>query len=143
MAVPDDSGCARRAGPRAHPGGAGQAVVGDAAAVRLAARPVDRPTAGANLVGDAGRGNPVRDRHRVLNIQYDYIFGFSFYTGHYFAAWVFIAGFAMHVALKFPECSPVCDRCRCEKYCAPGLSTHDRSRPTPTGWCPPIPPTRR
>ncbi|BBU24868.1 molybdopterin-dependent oxidoreductase [Mycobacterium xenopi] len=39
----------------------------------------------------------------VLNIQYDYIFGFSFYTGHYFAAWVFIAGFAMHVALKFPR----------------------------------------
>ncbi len=29
----------------------------------------------------------------VLNIQYDYIFGFSFYTGHYFGAWVFIAGF--------------------------------------------------
>ena len=27
----------------------------------------------------------------VLNIQYDYIFGFSFYTGHYYGAWVFIA----------------------------------------------------
>ncbi|BCQ11044.1 protein-methionine-sulfoxide reductase catalytic subunit MsrP [Mycobacterium heckeshornense] len=39
----------------------------------------------------------------VLNIQYDYVFGFSFYTGHYFAAWVFIAGFAMHVAVKFPR----------------------------------------
>jgi DMSO/TMAO reductase YedYZ molybdopterin-dependent catalytic subunit len=39
----------------------------------------------------------------VLNIQYDYIFGFSFYSGHYFAAWVFIAGFAMHVAVKLPR----------------------------------------
>lgn len=39
----------------------------------------------------------------VLNIQYDYIFGFSFYTGHYFAAWVFIAGFTMHIALKIPR----------------------------------------
>lgn len=39
----------------------------------------------------------------VLNIQYDYIFGFSFYTAHYFAAWVFIAGFAMHIALKIPR----------------------------------------
>ena len=29
----------------------------------------------------------------VLNIQYDYIFGFSFYTAHYYGAWVFIAGF--------------------------------------------------
>ena len=36
----------------------------------------------------------------VLNIQYDYIFGFSFYTAHYWGAWVFIAGFAMHVPLK-------------------------------------------
>ena len=38
----------------------------------------------------------------VLNIQYDYIFGFSFYTAHYFGAWVFIAGFVVHVAIKIP-----------------------------------------
>jgi DMSO/TMAO reductase YedYZ molybdopterin-dependent catalytic subunit len=39
----------------------------------------------------------------VLNIQYDYIFGFSFYTAHYFGAWVFIAGFLMHIAIKIPR----------------------------------------
>jgi DMSO/TMAO reductase YedYZ molybdopterin-dependent catalytic subunit len=39
----------------------------------------------------------------VLNIQYDYIFGFDFYTAHYFGAWVFIAGFLMHIALKIPR----------------------------------------
>jgi DMSO/TMAO reductase YedYZ molybdopterin-dependent catalytic subunit len=39
----------------------------------------------------------------VLNIQYDYIFGFSFYTAHYFGAWIFIAGFAIHVLIKFPK----------------------------------------
>ena len=39
----------------------------------------------------------------VLNIQYDYIFGFSFYTGHYFGAWVFITGFLMHIAIKIPR----------------------------------------
>jgi DMSO/TMAO reductase YedYZ molybdopterin-dependent catalytic subunit len=39
----------------------------------------------------------------VLNIQYDYIFGFSFYDAHYFGAWVFITGFLMHVALKLPR----------------------------------------
>jgi DMSO/TMAO reductase YedYZ molybdopterin-dependent catalytic subunit len=39
----------------------------------------------------------------VLNIQYDYIFGFSFYTGHYIGAWVFIAGFLMHIAIKIPR----------------------------------------
>lgn len=39
----------------------------------------------------------------VLNIQYDYIFGFSFYTAHYFGAWVFIAGFLIHVTVKMPR----------------------------------------
>ncbi len=38
----------------------------------------------------------------IMNIQYDYAFGFSFYTGHFYAAWVFIASFAAHVALKTP-----------------------------------------
>jgi len=39
----------------------------------------------------------------ALNIQYDYLFGFSFYTAHYYGAWVFIAGFVVHVALKLPH----------------------------------------
>ena len=38
----------------------------------------------------------------VLNIQYDYIFGFSFYTGHYYGAIVFIGAFLVHVGLKLP-----------------------------------------
>ena len=38
----------------------------------------------------------------VLNIQYDYVFGFDFYTGHYYGAWVFLAGFLAHVVLKLP-----------------------------------------
>ena len=38
----------------------------------------------------------------LLNSQYDYVFGFSFYTGHYYGAWVFIAGFVVHVAIKLP-----------------------------------------
>jgi len=39
----------------------------------------------------------------VLNIQYDYIFGFSFYTAHYYGAWVFIAGFVIHLVIKIPR----------------------------------------
>jgi DMSO/TMAO reductase YedYZ molybdopterin-dependent catalytic subunit len=39
----------------------------------------------------------------VLNIQYDYIFGFSFYTAHYYGAWVFIAGFLIHISIKIPR----------------------------------------
>ncbi len=39
----------------------------------------------------------------LLNIQYDYLFGFSFYTAHYYGAWVFIAGFVVHVSIKLPR----------------------------------------
>jgi len=39
----------------------------------------------------------------LLNIQYDYVFGFSFYAGHYYGAWVFIAAFVAHVVLKLPH----------------------------------------
>ncbi len=38
----------------------------------------------------------------VLNIQYDYVFGFDFYTAHYYGAWIFIGSFFLHVGLKFP-----------------------------------------
>jgi DMSO/TMAO reductase YedYZ molybdopterin-dependent catalytic subunit len=39
----------------------------------------------------------------VLYIQYDYIYGFSFFPAHYYGAWVFIAGFIMHVVIKIPR----------------------------------------
>ena len=39
----------------------------------------------------------------VLYIQYDYIYGFSFFAAHYFGAWVFIAGFVIHISLKIPR----------------------------------------
>ena len=38
----------------------------------------------------------------VLNIQYDYVFGFDFYTAHYYGAWVFTAAFVVHVGMKLP-----------------------------------------
>lgn len=39
----------------------------------------------------------------VLNIQYDYVFGFSFYAAHYAGAWVFVGSFVAHVVLKLPH----------------------------------------
>ena len=39
----------------------------------------------------------------VLNIQYDYVFGFSFYAAHYTGAWVFIGSFVAHAVLKVPH----------------------------------------
>jgi DMSO/TMAO reductase YedYZ molybdopterin-dependent catalytic subunit len=38
----------------------------------------------------------------VLNIQTWYPFPTSFYTLHFYGAWVFVAGFVVHVAIKFP-----------------------------------------
>lgn len=38
----------------------------------------------------------------ILNVQYFYVFPGSFYTLHYYGAWVFIAAFITHVALKLP-----------------------------------------
>ncbi|MEV0714428.1 molybdopterin-dependent oxidoreductase [Asanoa sp. NPDC050611] len=38
----------------------------------------------------------------VLDIQYAYLFGFDFYTAHYFGAWVFIGAFVAHVVIKLP-----------------------------------------
>ena len=64
VAVPAQPGPARRARPDPDPRRAGQTVVGHPAAVRLAAGTVDRPTAGTHFTADAGRRDPVRDRHR-------------------------------------------------------------------------------
>lgn len=38
----------------------------------------------------------------VFNIQYDYIWKFSFYTAHYYGAWVFLVGLVVHISLKLP-----------------------------------------
>jgi DMSO/TMAO reductase YedYZ molybdopterin-dependent catalytic subunit len=38
----------------------------------------------------------------ILYVDYYGIYSFSFYTGHFFGAWIFMAGFVIHVALKFP-----------------------------------------
>ncbi|CAM5675175.1 membrane protein [Streptomyces avidinii] len=39
----------------------------------------------------------------ILNIQLDYVFPGSFYTLHFYGAWVFIAAFAVHVAFRLPR----------------------------------------
>jgi DMSO/TMAO reductase YedYZ molybdopterin-dependent catalytic subunit len=39
----------------------------------------------------------------IMNIDYDYSFRFSFYDGHFLGAWMFIAGFVTHVAIKMPK----------------------------------------
>src|SRR5689334_16262688 len=38
----------------------------------------------------------------IINIPYDHSFGFDFYPPHCRGAWVFIAGFVVHVLIKLP-----------------------------------------
>ncbi|MGI5450675.1 molybdopterin-dependent oxidoreductase [Streptomyces sp. CA-243310] len=39
----------------------------------------------------------------ILNIQLNYIFPGSFYTLHFYGAWVFMAAFVVHVAFRLPR----------------------------------------
>ncbi|WP_328808350.1 molybdopterin-dependent oxidoreductase [Nonomuraea montanisoli] len=39
----------------------------------------------------------------ILNIQLFYVFPFSFYPAHLYGAWIFLAAFAVHVAVKLPK----------------------------------------
>lgn len=39
----------------------------------------------------------------LLNIQLEYVFPGSFYRLHFYGAWVFLAGFLTHTALKLPQ----------------------------------------
>jgi DMSO/TMAO reductase YedYZ molybdopterin-dependent catalytic subunit len=38
----------------------------------------------------------------ILYIDYFQVYSFAFYTGHFFGAWIFMAGFVLHVGLKLP-----------------------------------------
>ncbi|GHB42673.1 molybdopterin-dependent oxidoreductase [Streptomyces spinoverrucosus] len=51
----------------------------------------------------------------VLNVQLDYVFPGSFYTLHFYGAWVFFAAFVAHVALKLPTALRNLRRLRAEK----------------------------
>ncbi|MBA8825568.1 DMSO/TMAO reductase YedYZ molybdopterin-dependent catalytic subunit [Saccharopolyspora lacisalsi] len=64
----------------------------------------------------------------VLNIQYDYVFGFSFYAAHYFGAWVFIGGFVAHVTVKLPR---VVTALRSRSLRAELRTPRERTRPEP------------
>jgi DMSO/TMAO reductase YedYZ molybdopterin-dependent catalytic subunit len=69
----------------------------------------------------------------VLNIQYDYIFGFSFYTAHYFGAWVFITGFLMHIAVKLPRMVTGLRSLRLRDVLRTGRAGTRPERPDPDG----------
>ncbi|MDQ6839789.1 MAG: molybdopterin-dependent oxidoreductase [Actinomycetota bacterium] len=38
----------------------------------------------------------------IFNVDYFYFWNFSFYDAHFYGAWAFMAGFAIHVGLKLP-----------------------------------------
>ena len=79
----------------------------------------------------------------LMNIQYDYVFGFSFYTAHYIGAWVFIGAFVAHVVLKLPHMvRGLRSRSLRAELRMPTRRDRARRSPTTTGWSPPTRPGR-
>ena len=72
----------------------------------------------------------------ILNIQYDYLFGFNFYTAHYFGAWVFITGFVVHVASSSPPWCGVCAPARSGPSCGRSLADTEPEPLDPDGLVP-------
>ncbi|MBG0850605.1 molybdopterin-dependent oxidoreductase [Streptomyces spinoverrucosus] len=66
----------------------------------------------------------------VLNVQLDYVFPGSFYTLHFYGAWVFFAAFVAHVVLKLPTALRNLRRLRTETPQDSDLVTPRPAEPT-------------
>jgi DMSO/TMAO reductase YedYZ molybdopterin-dependent catalytic subunit len=75
----------------------------------------------------------------ILNIQTWYPFPTSFYTLHFYGAWVFIAGFVVHVTIKFPV---MIKALRSRSFIAEMRTNLARTQPEPpsTGYLAPVAP---
>jgi DMSO/TMAO reductase YedYZ molybdopterin-dependent catalytic subunit len=75
----------------------------------------------------------------ILNIQTWYPFPTSFYTLHFYGAWVFIAGFVVHVLVKFPA---MIRALRSRNFIAEMRTNLARTRPEPpdAGYLAPVAP---
>ena len=100
------------------PGPAGQAVVGDPAAVRLAAG--RSPGAGARAAVDraARLGALFLFATGVFNVQFYYPFKFNFVVAHYYGAFVFVAALVLHVGVKMPVMRAPTASAACSSRCA-------------------------
>ncbi|MET8856008.1 molybdopterin-dependent oxidoreductase [Streptomyces sp. NPDC004579] len=81
----------------------------------------------------------------VLNIQLDYVFPGSFYTLHFYGAWVFIAAFVAHAVLRVPAAFRNLRRMRHPdepEAAGPPAGSGEPARPEDTLVSPdPLPPT--
>ena len=77
----------------------------------------------------------------ILNIQTWYKFPGSFYPLHFYGAWVFIAGFVVHVPLKLPT---MIRALRSRSFCGELRTNLARTRPEPpdAGYLAPVAPGR-
>jgi len=144
VAVRADRGTACRARVGDHPGGAGQAMVGGAQAVRVAPGPLGGPGAGTAVAAAARRRHPVRDRHRGTEHPVRLPVRFQLLHG------ALLRRLGVHRRVRGAR--------------GPQAATHDhwpavpldarraahparvrpaRSCPTPTAWSPPTRPRRR
>ena len=74
----------------------------------------------------------------ILNVQYWYVFPFSFYHAHFYGAWVFIAASRCTSALKFGTCAVAAPAAAGDELREPGR-TPSRAARARAGWSPPTP----
>ena len=140
VAVPLEPGPARRFGPGGDPGGAGQTVVGDSAAVRVATGAVGGPGARAGDAAHAGGRDPLRDRHRSpqhpvrLHLRIQLLHGALFRGVGIYRR---ICGPCLPEAAENGAQPAVA--VDAQRSCAPRWPTRYPNRPTPTGWWQPTP----
>ncbi|WP_405945322.1 molybdopterin-dependent oxidoreductase [Streptomyces sp. NBC_00932] len=75
----------------------------------------------------------------VLNIQLDYIFPGSFYTLHFYGAWVFMAAFAAHAVLRLGRMWRAVRSRTLRSVLATDAAHTERERPDPYGLVAPAP----
>ena len=75
----------------------------------------------------------------ILNIQTCYKFPGSFYTLHFYGAWVFIAGFVVHVPLKLPTMIRALRSRSLRRELRTNLA-HTRPEPPDAGYLAPVAP---
>jgi DMSO/TMAO reductase YedYZ molybdopterin-dependent catalytic subunit len=75
----------------------------------------------------------------IFNVEYFYPWKFSFYDAHFFGAWVFLAGFTVHLVLKIPRMVTALRSRSLRTELRTGVAETEPEAPEPDGLAPVAP----
>jgi DMSO/TMAO reductase YedYZ molybdopterin-dependent catalytic subunit len=75
----------------------------------------------------------------IFNVEYFYPWKFSFYDAHFFGAWVFLAGFTVHLVLKTPRMWTALRSRSLRAELRTGVAETEPEAPEPDGLAPVAP----